>query len=85
MMDPAADDLLSASIGRSLTHPALTMLTTMAYLLTMLRSLLRRKQEHDTPASPVTSPRAARPSPQTSQPTQGGCELTHARCASAPA
>ena len=30
-----------------LTHPALTKLTFMDYLLTMLRSLLRRKQGHD--------------------------------------
>ena len=30
-----------------LSHPGLTMLTTKAYLLTMLRSLLRRKQGHD--------------------------------------
>ena len=56
MMDSAADDLMIASIGRSpgmtlwvgLTHPALTKLTFMDYLLSMLRSLLRRKQGHDT-------------------------------------
>ena len=54
MMAPTADDLLTASIGRSprndpefLALPALTMLTTMAYLLTMLRTLLRRKLDHD--------------------------------------
>ena len=65
MMDPSADDLLSASIGRSpsndpdppITLPALTMLTTMAYLLTMLRSLLRQKQGHDT-GVPCSPPRA---------------------------
>ena len=46
VMDPTADVLLTASVDRSpgmiLTLPALTMLTTctMAYLLTMLRTLL---------------------------------------------
>ena len=44
-----------------LTHPALTILTTMAYLLTMLRSLLRRKQGHDRGAGEgvVTPPHSA--------------------------
>ena len=31
-----------------LTHPALTKLTFMDYLLTMLRILLQRKLDHDT-------------------------------------
>ena len=52
MMDPTADNLLTASIGRSPRNDPDPpgphhMLTTMAYLSTMLRSLLRRKQGHD--------------------------------------
>ena len=43
-----------------LTLPGLTMLTTMAYLLTMLRSLLRRKQGHN---NIKTFTRCSRPTP----------------------
>ena len=65
MMDPAADDLLTASIGRSPRNDpdppgfsgfsgfALTKLTFMDYLLTMLRILLQRKQDHDNRCTPM--------------------------------